>query len=342
MIRSVNATGHASASVRIFDPIPAHGLVLEREKMIMEFRSRLLKRRNVPELITTLAGLCNLFDNPATIPRAVAVQVEAAFRKVDGSFSRCGRNLEVGVCGIVAVNQAIISGEVTGSWKGWSVPDVLAGCVWAGLSFLPNRKEKKLDLLRRSVLSTARQRFCASGSAARVRYDVRAATELRRQSANRDAHTLALDLIRRLQINALLDREEIAILRWMLKRRSISQDTPREVRLAVSRVIAAGLEIGTLAQAPPTQFQQDQLLREVSENIPFSLAELLEALGDDRLAIGRSLGDKSVLRQASLVFPTLSAICSGDVTGPGASGARPLSEWVYRVLLERILLGIKL
>ena len=328
--------------VRIFDPAPEDEFVVEREKAIREFRSRLLKRRSVPELMVTLNGLCEVFCDPSSIPGDVAGQVEDAFRKIDGSFTRDERNLELGVCGIAAVNQSITSSKGTENWEGWNISDVLAGCVWSALSFLPICQERKLNALRRSTIGIARHRFCATGSAARVRYDVSAANGLARVSANRDAYTAAVRATRELQINAILDKEEIDVLRWVLDGMSRIHHKPLRLLSSESRAITAGVEIGALTQVPPTQFHRSHLLFGVSENVSLPLAELLETLGDKRVEIAKSLIDKSTFRKSPLVFPLLSAICSGDATGPGADLSRPLSEWGYRALLERVLVDIRL
>ena len=338
----MNGVFRASDCVRIFDPVPQDEFVVEREEVIKELRSRLLRRRSVPQLMVTLSGLCEVFCGASSIPGEVAVQVEDAFRKIDGAFPRSGRNLELGVCGIAAVNQAITSGRGADKWDGWSAPDVIAGCVWSALSFLPSCQERKLDALRRCTIGIARQRFCATGLSARVRYDVPAAKELDRRSSSRGAYTAAVDAIGQLQINAILDREEIDVLRWVLDGRSSIHNKPLRLLSSVSRVITAGVEIGALTQAPPTKFHRSRLVFGDPENLSVSLSELLDTLGGERFNVAESLMDRSVICKSPLVFPMLSAICSGDATQPGADVARPLSEWGSRALLERILVDIKL
>ena len=152
--------------VRIVDPVPQDAFVADRDLVIREFRSRLAKRRRVPELMVMLNGLFRLFYDPLSIPDSVARQIEDVFRKIDRSFVRDGRKLELGICGIAAVNRSILSGKETKNWDGWNIADVLAGCVWSGLSFLHSCQGMRLEALRRSTIGIARDRFCATGSGA--------------------------------------------------------------------------------------------------------------------------------------------------------------------------------
>ena len=68
---------------------------------------------------------------------------------------------------------------------------------------------------------------------------------------------------------------------------------------------------------------------------PVSLPSLLEVLGEDRLVIADSFKEESLIDDAPLVFPLLSAIRSGKGTGLAANLPRSLSEWGARALLER-------
>ena len=338
MNRAFTATDYT----RIFDPVPQDEVVAKHEEAIKELRTRLLKRRKIPELMATVSGLCEVFCDPPSVSDDVAQQVEDAIKKTDGSFLREGRSLELGVCAIAAANQSVASGREAENWEGWSVSDVVAGCVWSAVSFLPNCNGRKLEALRRWTIELARRRFWATGSAARGRYEVAPAKEFGRVSPSRDAYAAAVGAIRQLEINAILDKEEKDVLRWMMNGMSGIHDKPLQSLSSESRAITAGVEIGAFTPVPPTLFHRSHLLCGLEEKEPLSLAELLGKLGDECVQIAESLIDKSVFRKAPLVFPLMSAICSRDSTGPGADLARPLSEWGSRALLERVLLQIDL
>ena len=338
----MNRTFRTTDYVRIFDPLPQHEFVVEHEQMIKELRTRLLKRRSIPELMIALSGLCELFCDPWSIPGDVARQFEDAFRKIDASFLRDGRDFELGVCAIAAVNQSIASGREIKSWEGWSVSDVLAGCVWSALSFLPICHGTKLEALRRFTIGIARHRVWTTSSAARVRNDVSAAKELGRLGAGRDAYTAAVRAVRELELNAIVDKDEISVLRWVLEGVSGIHNKPLESLSSECRAITAGVEIGALSQVSPTRFHRSHLLCGIVDSDPLPLTDLLVRLGEERGQIAVSLVDNPVFQRAPLLFPLLSAICSGDASGPGADLARPLSEWGSRALLERVLVDIEL
>lgn len=328
--------------IRIVDPVPQDELVANHDLVIREFRTRLLKRRRVPELMVTLNGLFGLFYDSSSIPDNVARQIEDAFRKIDGSFARDGRNLELGVCGLAAVNRSILSGKETANRDGWNVPDVIAGCVWSALSFLPSCQGKRLEALRRCTIGIARHRFCATGSAARIRHKVAGKEEIGLGLRNRNGATAAARAIRQLESNATFDREENDVLRWVLDGRSRIHGRPLRELAAECRAITTGVEIGTLLRMAPTQFHRDLLSCGGADGVSLSLTGLLERIENEMVPIADSLIDRSVIRRAPLVFPLLSAICSGDATGPAAHVRRTLYEWRTRALIERVLVDIEL
>ena len=108
-----------------------------------------------------------------------------------------------------------------------------------------------------------------------------------------------------------------------------------------TRAIIAGVEIGALMRALPTQSHHNLALRGIDEADPLSLPNLLAALDEDRLVIAESFKDESLIDHAPLVFPLLSAVRSGEGVAVGAGLRRSLSEWAARALLERAVLRIQ-
>ena len=147
--------------------------------------------------------------------------------------------------------------------------------------------------------------------------------------------------INALQMNAALDREEIDILWWVLGGVSEIFGRPLQSLSPEVRAVTAGVEIGALMRALPTQSHRNLALRGLEETAPLSLSKLLASIGEDCVKIAASFEDETLINKAPLVFPLLSAIRSGESAGPGADSPRSLSEWGARALLERAVLRIQ-
>ena len=342
MDNTMNRALEPATYARMFDPDPDEDFIVRRAEAIKDLRGRLLKRRRIPELITTVSGMCEVFLDPSAIPDSIRHQVEDVIEKNDGSFVAKDRNLEVGLCAIAAINQSIASGIEVEKWKGWSVSDVLAGCVWSALSFLPQCNGRKLDALRKWTIQNARDRLHAKSAAARQRYQVSAAKEFGGRPVDQNSYAAAVDAIKELQINAMLDKEEIELLRWVMAGKSHIYSKQLASLSSENRPVTAGVEIGGITQAPPSVSHRDYLLCGLGEREPLSLGDLLGALGEGRVRIANSFIEKSLLKEAQVVFPLLSGICCGEATSPGADLPRPLSEWGARALLEHALFRVRL
>ena len=323
--------------VLIFDPDPSDDFIIGRGNAIRELRSRLLKRRNLKDLILTVSGVCEAFCDPFSMPDTIVRDVQLAIERTEGTVLPGSRRLELGVCAVAAVIQSMASERPPVTADRWSVPDVIAGCAWSGLSFLPNCSAPKIEVLRRHAIHTARDRICTTGPAARVRHDVSSTNMFKGMSPSRNAYASAVRSIADLQINATLDREEIDVLRWVTNRVSVVHGKKLTSLSLESRVITSGLELGAITRVPPVQAHRNQLSCHSGQGDPLSLTELLERLGDDRIKIAQSLSGSSLLKKASVVFPLLSSICSGQASGPGSALRRPLEEWGVRALFEQSL-----
>ena len=326
--------------VRIFEPDPDEDFITERRAAIKELGTRLSRRRNISDLIAIGNGIYGVFRDPSSIPDTLATQIEDAIKKKNASFVRDGHDLELGVCTTAAVVQSISSSKNIG--KGWSALDVLAAALWSALSFLPTCNAPKLEALRKPAVDAARARILRTSSAARTRHDVPAPEAFDGKEPNQEDFADAVQTIKGLQINAALDREEISVLRWVLDSVSEIFDQPLQSLSPEARAVTAGVEIGALMQAAPTQSHRNYALLDLEEKDPLSLPKLLVALGEDRVKIAASFKDEALIDEAPLVFPLLSAVLSGQAIGPGADLPRSLSEWGARALLERALLRVRL
>ena len=118
--------------VRIFEPDPQDDFIKTREKAINALRTRLLRKRNLSELIATGSGICEGFFGQFSIPDGLIKQIEGELKKYNGSFVGTDRDLELTVCATASVIKSIISNTNATIWNGWSVSDTLAASVWSG------------------------------------------------------------------------------------------------------------------------------------------------------------------------------------------------------------------
>ena len=326
--------------VRIFEPEPNDDFVTKRSAAIKDLRTGFLKKRNISELMAIGSGVCEVFRDSPSVPDALTTQVIAAIKKQSASFVQDGRDLEICVCAAAAVVQTVEIG--TKVRNGWSVSDVLAVALWSAVSFLPSCNAPKLEEFRVLAVDAARNRILNTGLQTRARLDVPAMGAFGGEETAPEAFASAVaPTIDALRFNAALDREEIDILWWVLGGVSGIFDRPLQSLSPEARAVTTGVEIGALMRALPTQAHRNLALRGLEETDPRPLPKLLAALNEDRLKIAASFKDESLIDNAPLVFPLLSAIRSGEGTGLGADFPRSLSEWGARALLERAVLRIQ-
>ena len=327
--------------VRIFNPEPDDDFVNKRTAAIKDLKTRFLKKRAMPDLMAVGSGVCEVFRDPPSMPDILATQIETAIRKQSASFVQDGRDLEMGVCAAAAVVLSFNSDSKVRD-DGWSASDILAVALWSALSFLPPCNAPKLNNFRAQAVSAARNHILKTSLETRARQDVPVLGAFDGEENTCEAFASATaPTVNALRINAALDREEIDLLWWVLGGASEIFGRPLQSLSPEARAVTTGVEIGALMRALPTQSHRNLALRGLEEADPLPLPNLLAALGEDRLVVAASFKDESLIDDAPLVFPLLSALRSGESTGMGADLSRPLSEWGARALLERAVLQIK-
>ena len=322
--------------VRIFEPEPDDDFVTKRESAIRDLRTNFLKKKQISELMAIGSGVCEVFLDSPSIPNVLANPIEAAIKKHSPSFVKDDHHLEMGVCAAAAVVQSVSLGVKPR--QGWMASDVLAVSLWSALSFMPACKMPKLEEFRALAIDAARNRILKTSLETRVRYSVPKIGLLGDGELSQEAIASAINA---LENNAALDREELDILWWTLPGMSSIFNRPLQSLPPEVRAVTAGIEIGALMRALPTQSHRNLALRGLEEAGSVPLPKLLTALGEERLRIAASFQQESLVEMAPLVFPLLSAVRSGEATGTGADLPRPLSEWGARALLERTVLRIQ-
>lgn len=326
--------------VRIFEPEPDDDFVIKREAAIKDLRATFSKKRNISELMALGSGACEIFRESPAIPDPLAAQVEAAIKKQSASFVQDGRDLEISVCATAAVVQLVEVGAK--ARNSWSVSDVVAVALWSAGSFLPSCNAPKLEEFRVATVDAARNRILNTSLETRVRHDVPALGAFGGEENTPESFTEAVaPTIDALRSNAALDREELDLLWWVLGGTSEIFGRPVQSLSQEARAVATGVELGALMRALPSQSHRNLPLRGLNDAAPLPLPKLLAALGGDRSVIAASFKNESLIDDAPLVFPLLSALRRGEGSGPGGDVPRSLSEWGARALLERAVLQIQ-
>ena len=328
--------------IQIFRLEPDDDFVTKRKSAIRNLRNRFLSNKSISKLMEIGSDVCEVFRESPAIPDTLATQVETAIKKSSPSFVRDDRDLEMGMCAAMAVVQSFNSNSTKKVRDHLLASDVLAVALWSAASFLPTCNAQKLEEFRVFAIGAARNRILKASLETRVRHDVPMLGSFGDEETTCEEFEQATaPTVDALRINAALDREEINLLWWVLSGRSeILEQQLLSLSPAV-RTVTTGVEIGALMRALPTQSHRNLVLQDLGETERVSLSNLLDALGENRLAIAASFKDESLIDDAPLVFPLLSAIRSGEGIGLGADLPRSLSEWGARALLERAVLRIQ-
>ena len=328
--------------VRIFEPQPDDDFVSKRESAIKGLRTQFLRNQSISKLMEIGNSACEVFRELPAIPDILAIQVETAIKKSSPSFVRDDCDLEMGVCAAMAVVQSFNSSSRKKLRDGLSASDVLAVAIWSAASFLPTCNMRKLEEFRLFAVEAARDHILKIGFKTRDRHNVPDLGSFDDEEITcEDFKQATAPTVDALRINAALDREEIDLLWWVLSGRSEILGQRLLLLSPAVCTVTTGVEIGALMRTLPTQSHRNLVLQGLDKDDKVSLPSLLDALGKDRLVIAASFKDESLIDDAPLVFPLLSAIRSGEGTGLGADLPRSLSEWGARALLERAVLRIQ-
>ena len=326
--------------VRIFEPDPSDDFVAKRTAAIKDLRTRLLRKKNDGALMSLASEVLGVFRDPPVIPNGHVAAIEASIKKHSQSFVRDDRDLEMSVCMMIAVVNAIQAGGKVS--EGWATADVLATALWSGASFLPANPDPKLEEFRSQAIGAARQRILASCLETRNRHKVPEFGHFGDESLDTETFEAATaGTIDALRYNSALDREELDILWWVLAASSIVFEKPLASLSPTTRAITTGIELGTLLRGLPGQSHRNLSLRNLEEAEMLSLAGVVDALGDDRMALAASFESEALVGDAASVFPLLNAIRVGSSDLSGAEVPRSLGEWCARALLERAVLRIQ-
>ncbi len=237
----------------------------------------------------------------------------------DGELYSC-------ICAMLAVRQVIAAGG--GLKRGF-----MAVSTWSTLSFGAPLSEPRMEALRQEILAHAQRESLQMASRVRQRTE-----GPRGQAGSRSAAAMRRELSETneaLRRNAELDKEDIALLRWLLADESRGLGLPfGEIVRPETAALAMGMELGRLLTVFPTVAHYRLGERFVRELRSPDLRRLIESVGDDRGPLAGLCSGKMVVEACPSVFPLMTALAGRPVEGRGARIARSLTEWWGRALLE--------
>ena len=204
--------------------------------------------------------------------------------------------------------------------------DSIALALWSALSFQKPLAEQRLEDVRAEMLNSAR----------RTGVDLARRTRVRRTMLD---HESPDDENQSLRWNAVLDREEIEVLRWTLADQSSLLERPyAEVRREETLAVARGLELGLLLTRFPAFEHYELASRDVAPRHNMDLDELLAAVAEDRNALVAPFEGYPVIEACPTVFPLLTALRGGRTVRDDATVGRSLADWCGRALIESAIL----
>ena len=225
------------------------------------------------------------------------------------------------VCVMTATLRVLQSSQLSAPRK-LKRRDSIALALWSALSFQKPLPGQRLEDVRAEMLDSARRTALDLARRGRTRRPIRDGASLDAQNSS-------------FRWNAVLDREEIEVLRWTLADESTLLERPySEVRSDETVAVARGLELGLLLTKLPIYRHYELASRDAASGHEINLGGLLEALGEDRHALVSPFEGKSDIAACPTVFPLLTALEQGVIAQADAAVARSLPDWCGRALLE--------
>jgi len=293
------------------------------------------KVTNTSNIASKAADIAQVLSGDGTAPPVLAAEVEKAIQKKSPSYLYVERPLDAGVCaGMAAIS---IVGSSPGTLD-WTVADVYATALWSALAYQPALEAERREHLRREVLDAAANHVVKSAENARERTNVPDPSGVKitigeSNVVSSDFQDAMAGTVTALRRNAALDREELDFLWWAQLNRSRLLNKQLTEIAEPTRIVAAGIEGAKMLRRLPCEVHREIVLRTLDQDPELDLGEMLEALGDDRRALGAAFMEGNVASHPS-IFPLLHALTTGESNLPGGSVKRHVSEWGERALLE--------
>lgn len=268
----------------------------------------------IAEALAQISAKARLDSEPFSA-RASAVMAKA-LRDAAGCDTLFGA-----VCVLAAATHVLTNRRLSAQDK-VSRRDSIALALWSALTFQKPLAEQRLEDVRANLLNNAR----GTG------LDLSRRLRRRRAVPSSDSPHIQT---RALRWNAILDEEEIAVLRWILADESTLLGQPYAgVRPVEAVALARGLDLGLLLARFPVFEHYELASRDVAPGCRTDLGGLLAAVGQNRKLLAAPFERHSVTGTCPSAFPLLTALRGERIACPGATVERSLRDWCGRALLE--------
>ena len=306
------------------DPLPEGESTMSGWTQAIRGVERIILERQQPspfevaEVLAQVPVLGRLGSNPFS--SSAAAFVSKALPDSSGWDSLVGS-----VCVMSAAIRVVANRHLSANRKVFR-RDSIAVALWSALSYQRPLVEQRLEDIRAEMLNSAR----------RTGVDLARRTRAHRTLLD---HQSPDDENQSLRWNAVLDQEEINVMRWILADQSRLLQRPyAEVRSAESLTVARGLELGLLLIKFPTFEHYELASRDVTPQHEMNLDELLAAVAEDRNALIAPFDGYPVIESCPTVFPLLTALRGGRTVPGDAAVGRSLADWCGRALIESAIL----
>jgi hypothetical protein len=330
--------------IRIFNASPDDEYVNKRTAAIKAITDKFKKLKTIDELMGLCEDLCRAFLNEEKLPDNLVEIVGKALSDQSSSFVVEEQGLQVATCSLIAVLDYLSKTSISGPLS-VTVTDVIAASLLSGMSFMtPDFARPKLDELRQEIVKES-GRICGDSSIiARDRLAIKELTTITEggdfASNNKNLISAISPLIKALTTNAVLDREEINILWYMLDDTSEILKSKFEELNVGQAAIVRGIEISTLLRRLPTSAHFLIAQRSLPTVGEYNTSELKAELGEKLVPITDFLSDYPAIKKYPNIFPLFSSLLDEDARFLGAEIKRSLQSWTNIALLEGSLLNI--
>lgn len=336
----INIASH----IRIFDLNPSDDFVEKRRVAIESLSLGFGRQRSIHSIFEFVNDLVKAVNEDGKVSSSLVSKIETAICQSASAFVAEGEELQITVCGMLAMLHRL--NRIQSSSKYAKFQILLAIALWSALSYQAPNGKTKLEALRTELLQAAEEVTLQFANYSRKRIELPNVNEKfsEKNITGNITSAFAKDLkntILGLQANALLDREEINLLWWVMSDWSKLLDCRfSDIDNSVTKVISSGLEVGELLQEPPCAAHYHLVLRQVDQNNDMNLSELLQALGNDREILAEAYNEKFSVDAYPAIFPLSNSLYSGNSSGANAEIRRSLDEWAGRALLESMIVNI--
>ena len=312
--------------VLICEPQPGPEELLEWRRVVTEVAAGIQKVNSQQGLLAIGSSLQNAVATRAAESGPLGDLVRGAVETLCSDKARPGGPLYTCVCAMLGVREVLSGG-------GEAKRGVVAVATWSALSFGVALREPRLERLRSEILTLAQDEAMETASRARRRP---AKLGERRSSRNEAVLKAALaKTIKVLKRNAVLDQEELSVLRWLLADKSEALGLAVvDINNTETMALAMAMELGQVLTAAPTVGHYRLGSHFVKNRKSLDLRQLMEVVGPDQRHLAALCPDQEVVRGCPAVFPLMRALLGEAVEMEGAEIQRGVNEWWERALLE--------